>query len=323
MKLKKSAILLSLFLIILIILLIIAPQVSINACLNGITVWATNILPALFPFLFFTKLLSQLNFINYLSTYISPITQKIYNTSGISGYVYLISIVSGYPVGAKIVCDLVENNIIDSGQAHRITTFTSTSGPLFILGTVAIGMFNNKIIGYTVLFSHFLGALINGLLYRKYKYTVPKPTITTLSEKQNNILEESMWSSIKSIMIVGGYISVFFMIITLINHFKILYPLTLIISKALQIDSNIIVAIFNGIIELTRGCLDLSLCHLSNNLNAIILSGLISFGGISINLQAYTFLKKAGINIKFFLLQKCTHCIISMLLSFLLTLVIF
>lgn len=323
MKLKKSTIFISLLLIVLIIFLIIAPEISISACLSGIEVWATNILPALFPFLLFTKLLGELGFITYISDFISPITEKLYNTSGISGYVYLMSIFSGYPVGAKITSDLVENKIIDNGQASRITTFTSTSGPLFVLGTVAIGMFNNKTLGYVVLLSHFVGALLNGLLYRKYKYTSPRnPKVTILTEQQKNILEDSMLSSIKSIMIVGGYISIFFMLITILNSFNIYTPILYITSKVLHIDPQIITAIINGIIELTRGCLDVQACHLSVKTSAMILSGLISFGGLSINLQAYTFLKKANINMKFYLLQKITHSLISIALAFIFGLII-
>lgn len=316
---KKHVIFISLFLLILIVFLVIAPEISISACLMGINVWATNILPALFPFFVFTKLLGELGFITYISKGIAPVTKKLFNTSGISSYVYLMSILSGYPVGAKLTSDLYSKNIIDLGEAHRITTFTSTSGPLFILGTVALGMFENKTLGYVIILSHFIGAILNGLIYRKYMVSeskINKPNII-FNEPQKNLLEECMLSSIKSILIVGGYISIFFMLITIFNNFNFFYPITFVLNKLIPtLPNNIINSVLSGIIELTRGCLDLSACGLSLRINAIILSGLVSFGGISINLQALTFLKKMNINLKFYFLQKITHSLLSVVLAF-------
>ncbi len=249
----------------------------------------------------------------------SPITQKLYNTSGISGYIYLMSILSGYPVGAKITSELIKNKQIDLGQAHRIICFTSTSGPLFILGTVAIGMFNNQIIGYIIIFSHFVGALLNGLLYRKYMITYPIQNVSPLNFNQKNLLEDIMYNSIKSILIVGGYVCMFFMIITILNHYNILYGLNAILCKIIpNLHISTINAITNGVIELTKGCLDLSALNLPLNIVTPMLSGLISFGGISIFLQAATFLKDAGINLKFYFKQKITHSIISVFISILL-----
>ena len=324
--LKKHTFLLSILILFLIICLVALPEIAISASLTGINVWATNILPALFPFFFFTKLLGELGFINKISNYIAPITTKLYNTSGISGYVYLMSILSGYPVGAKLTSDLYENNIIDLGQAHRIVSFTSTRGPLFILGTVAIGMFKNKTMGLIVLIAHFVGSLINGLIYRNYM--VNNPQVKALNNKpnnnSNNLLETCMLNSIKSIFIVGGYICLFFIIITIINHFNILYPVLFVLGKLMpNSNPNAIVSVFNGVIELTRGCLDVSTLGLTPILNTIIVSGLISFGGISINLQALTFLKKMHINLKFYFLQKITHTLISISIATILAITIF
>lgn len=324
MKIKRTTIALSIFLLLLLLCLVAFPEVSIEASLNGIMVWATNILPALFPFFFFTKLLGELGLITHISSYVAPITKKLFNTSGISGYVYLMSILSGYPVGAKLTSDLYEKKYIDLGQAHRIITFTSTSGPLFILGTVAVGMFSNKALGYTILLSHFIGALLNGLLYRNYMFsTTNSPTQKLENTPSKNMLEDCMLSSIKSILIVGGYISIFFMLITIINNFNLFEPICSVLTKIIpNLSKNTLNSILNGIIELTRGCLDLSHCGLTIKTNAIILSGLISFGGVSINLQALTFLKKMNINLKFYFFQKLTHSLITMILAFLFGLII-
>lgn len=316
---KKRNIVLSVLVLIAIVLLIINPQNNMNACLTGIQVWATSVLPALFPFFFFTKMLTELGFVEKLSSGIAPITKKLFHTPGISGYIYLMSILSGYPVGAKLTADFYEKNLISYGQARRIITFTSTSGPLFIIGTVGIGMFVNKTVGFIILISHFLGAILNGLVYRNVGYKKEKETpIKLLSSPPNNMLEECMLGSIKSIFIVGGYVAIFFMVITMLNSYYILTPFNKLLEIITfhQIPSGAIQGFTNGIIELTRGCLDLSKVANGNlKMLTILASALVSFGGFSIHAQAFTFLKKINIKFSFYITQKITHTILSTIIA--------
>lgn len=325
---KKQSIFLSILVIIFIFLFILSPTENLQACLNGLIVWATNIVPALFPFLIFTKLLSDLNFVENISKYLSPITKKLYHVNGISAYIYTMSVLSGYPVGAKLTGDFYQKGLISKGQACRIVTFTSTSGPLFIIGTVGIGMFKSIKLGIIILISHFVGALLNGLLYRNYMYekvSISNTQDYTISPDKN-ALEEIMLNSIKSILIIGGYVALFFVIITIINNYKILYPIQFFISKLfklLHIPVSTTTPILNGLIEVTKGCLDLSkLNSLSFTLKCAISTFIISFGGLSIHLQALTFIKKFNIKISFYLLQKLTHAFLSTLLSILICLII-
>lgn len=323
---KKNNIIFALLVVLLIILFILNPSINLEACLNGLVVWATSVAPALFPFLIFTKILSELNFIENISKYLSPITKKLYNTPGISAYIYTMSVLSGYPVGAKLTADFYEKGLLTEGQAVRITTFTSTSGPLFIIGTVGIGMFNNKNIGLIILICHFVGALLNGLIYRKYKYEkVFISSSIDFSVKQNkNMLEEIMISSIKSILIVGGYVAIFFVIITILNNYNLLFPIKYLFNflfNIANVPTSITNPLINGIIEVTKGCLDLSKTNVSNTIKTIIATFLISFGGFSIHLQALTFIKRFNIKINFYLFQKLTHALISSLLAVILCLI--
>ena len=325
---KKQNLFFSLIIVILIALFIINPTSNLEACLNGIIVWGTAVAPALFPFLIFTKLLCELNFVENVSRFLSPITKKLYNTPGISAYIYTMSVLSGYPVGAKLTADFYEKGLITQGQAIRITTFTSTSGPLFIIGTVGIGMFGEKLIGITILISHFIGALINGLFYRNYmfeKVTISS-TINYSHKSTKNMLEEIMLTSIKSILIVGGYVAIFFVIITILNDFNAFYPIKYILSNIfnlINIPTSTITPILNGLVEVTRGCLDLSLVqNLSFTYKTVIATFLISFGGFSIYMQAITFIKKFNIKMSFYLFQKFTHALISSVVAYLLCLII-
>ena len=288
---------------------IVNPTLTINSMLQGINIWATKILPALFPFFVFTKILSTTGTFDYIALKLSPITKAIFNTSGLSSYVYICSIISGYPVGAKLVSELYNLNKINEIEAKKIISFTSTSGPLFIIGTVAIGMFNNQTLGYIVILSHIIGSIINGILYRnKYKIT---NTYTKSYHNKSINLEDIITTSIQSILIIGAYISIFYMLISIIDYYGLFMPIFNILNKITNIDINLLKAILYGSIEITKGCLILSSINLPLYLQIIICTTIISFSGICIHLQSYIFLRQCNIKYKEMLIQKITQTIIS------------
>lgn len=300
-----------------VVLLVVIPENSILSFYQGIIIWATKILPALLPFFILTNLLSYTSFTDTIGRFLSPITKKLYGVGGVAGYVYIMSILSGYPVGAKLTSDLYKSNKISKGQAHTIASFTSTSGPLFIIGTVGIGFFHSQKIGLIVLISHFAGAILNGLVYKNRKEN--NTSILSFNKDTQNILNDSMLNSIKSIMAVGGFIAIFYMALELLLSIQA-FNIPIIILEKIGINRNITISILSGLIEVTTGALSLSQCGLNTNTICLLLSFLISFGGLSIHAQAYCFLKDFGMNYGKFFLQKITHAILSTSVTFLIIL---
>ena len=187
--------------------IVINPEVYITSCLNGIMVWATVVLPALLPFMFFTKTLTELGVADILASKFK-LFPKIFKVPSLAIYVFILSILSGYPVGAKIVADLYESGAISKEEAYKITTFTSNSGPMFILGSVGIGMLTSRKLGIIILISHILGALINGLIYRNHKEKNTEIN-KKIIEKNNLSIGDLMWNTVHSVLIIGGFIALF------------------------------------------------------------------------------------------------------------------
>ena len=302
-----------------IVTIVIMPKTASNSFFEGVRIWATSVLPALLPFFILTKLLSYSDFLGTLSKSLTPVTQKLYGVGGLSGYIYLMSIISGYPVGAKLTSDLYKSGNISKSEAHTITSFASTSGPLFIIGTVATNMFGNVSIGIIILISHIFGAMLNGLLYRNKKDITHIQSFN--SSKPQNILNETMSSSIMSIMAVGGFIALFYMLLSILNTLKIFSPICNLL-EIIGVDSSISTSIICGIIEVTSGAIMLGQTGLSFKMLTILGTILISFGGLSIHAQAFTYLKDFDMSYKKFFLIKLTHAIISGLISWLLVLIL-
>lgn len=318
---KKSHILLSLLLILLMLCIVCRPTVYMQATLRGIIVWSTAVLPALFPFFFLTTILSSLNVLDKLAKIFKRPLNALFHTSQYSALVYLMSIISGYPVGAKLICDLYKNKKIDKFEAVRINAFTSCSGPVFMLGTVGSTMLKSSHLGVIILITHFLGAFLNGLIYRNYGKK-QKSDIDISVDTRNNIndlMGNAIRQSVLSVLTVGGYIALSFMFCAFLSDTHLLNllsaPLAFIL-KLLGIPTQFAQGIILGLTEITRGCLELSnFTTLSTDIVVVLISGIIAFGGVSVALQSMTFLKQCNISLKIFLLQKSTQSLITMALT--------
>lgn len=288
--------------------MVIFPDLYISQTLNGITAWAFNVLPSVLPFIFLTKVLSQLGTIEKLSNIFSKPCEKLFKTPAVSSYVFLMSIISGYPVGAKMTADLYEAGKISKRDAFKMTSFCSTSGPMFIIGAVGIGMLKNVTFGYIIMISHIIGALLNGLLYRKINVKEDKTPLQNKAAKNSADLSSIVLDSALSIISVGTIIAIFFVIITSLSPIFNLLPSPL-------------ASILEGLIEITKGCIDIS-SSINSIWSVAACTFVISFGGISTILQSITMLNKLNMPIKLFVLQKITHAILATIVSVILIVVL-
>jgi sporulation integral membrane protein YlbJ len=318
---KKTYFFITIFIFFIIFAIIISPQNYIAAFSQGLNTWAKILLPTIFPLIFFTKLLTDLGSLNAVSNKMG-FTQKLWRAPPISAYAFMVSILSGYPVGAKVVSDLYSDGFISKHDAIKMCTFTSNSGPMFIYGSVGVGMLFSQTVGLIMLISHILSAVLNGIFYRNYKPFNQSETSFSLNIKPQFSLSSSMTDSILSILLIGGFVSIFFVVIELINQIGLFIPLSSFLSGIFNCDSQIFMGLFNGIIEMTHGCLDITSLNLPLGITAVVCTGLITFGGIATMLQAFAFLQKIGISFRFFLTQKITQTIFACMICALLVLVL-
>lgn len=313
----------SIVILLIIFVIILNPTKYTLSTAKGISVWATVVLPSLLPFFFLTKILITFRSVHKMSSIFAYGTKKLYNCPNISSYIFFMSIISGYPVGAKLISEFYKNKIIDNGEAHRLISFCSTSGPMFIIGSIGASLFLDKTAGIIIFLSHVLSSLLNGLVYRKYKFEKAK-TSPILIKDSTLLLNECMYNTIISVLTVGGFIAISFTIIEILLDLNLLYPIERLINFVLS-PFNISpgTAISEGLIEVTRGCVDLSSLCLKPIYYIPITTGLVSFGGLSIHLQSFTFLQECDIKYKFFFLTKLTHLIISVLVSLILYFIIY
>ena len=300
-----------------IILIALNPAKYSSVSLNGLQVWAKILVPSLLPFFILTKLFASSGIIYDISYVFAKPTKKLFNCSPITAYVFFMSIVTGYPVGSKLIADLFNDKKLDKHQAQKALSFCSNSGPMFILGSVAVGMFKNKKIGLIILLSHILGSIINGVIYRNIGKNYTKNQKNEEKMQKNTHFDfnfsKSVFDSVSSVLLIGGVICFCFVIIEVITNNVFFINLFSIFGE----KSKVFASLFCGLFEITKGCLMLSECNLPINIATPILTFIISFGGISTLLQAMAF-SSGFITTKRFMLMKFTHAIFSLIFCLLL-----
>ena len=84
------------------ILLLLFPAPVLNATRTGLLAWADKVVPALFPFLVLTSLMTSFQIPQMIGKILSPLFKHILKISPISFFIMLMSVLSGNPSGARM-----------------------------------------------------------------------------------------------------------------------------------------------------------------------------------------------------------------------------
>ncbi|KAB3533123.1 sporulation integral membrane protein YlbJ [Alkaliphilus serpentinus] len=318
--------------IFIIISIILLPKESVDAAYKGLMTWFTIVLPALLPFFIGAELLIGLGVVKFIGILLEPLMRPLFNVPGEGSFAYAMSITSGYPVGAKIVSRLRKDKVLSTEEAQRLAAFCSTSGPLFMLGAVGIGMFKSVEIGIFIALCHYLGSISVGLLFRFYK----SPALNFYSSTRRNIfsaafkelkatrsknpplgilLGNAVRESLNTLLVVGGFIILFSVIIrvlTTIGIIGILSNFLLFFLKPLGITSSLTNGLLTGIFEITLGSKLVAETFSSWILPKITVAAfIIAWSGLSINAQAISFISTTDISAKIYLFSKFLHGIMA------------
>lgn len=310
--------------------LIIFSTNNLSAAKSGLVLWANSIVPSLFPFFVATELLSHTNFTYFLGKILNRIMKPVFNVRGEGCFAFVMGIISGYPIGAKIAANFRENNICSKEECERLLSFTNNSGPLFIIGTVGISMFGNSTIGFLLLITHLLASITVGFIFRFWKCNIKSECNKNTSYANLNdnislsnlggIIGNSISSSINTILLIGGFVVLFSVIISILQTSEILHILCTCIKplfSILHIPSEFSNGFICGILELTNGLNIISNIHIKKlSINIIISSFLLGLGGISILLQVWSTIAKTDLSIKPYILGKILHACLSAFYTF-------
>ena len=320
-KLKRLIYIL-IFLIILILLLTFSKE-NFLSVKKTTTTFFSSVLPSLFPFILFTEILLNCNILDSVSNYLGKITSKIFKTSRSSTPSIIIGFLCGFPMGATSVINALKKNKIDRTQAEKLLMFVNNCNPAFILSTIGIGVFLNLRIGLLLLISHYLSAIILGIIFsKKTFYNIIHKNDKNLNRYEKNIhnldkIEENLtfFDSVKSAIVKA------FFTLDIIFGFMIIFNLIFSQIETLLTSINInknILHILSGIFEMTQGSINVFSSDFSICSKIYLISFILSFSGLCVISQIYSVISKYKFSFKNLFISKLLHGIFSTIITYIL-----
>ncbi len=287
---------------------------SLHYASAGLTLWFEKMVPTLLPFMILSGIMVRMELTEKIAMLIYPVIHPLYRVGKNVCYCMLMGFLCGFPMGAKVVADLYARNQISRREAEYLLSFCNNIGPVYFCG-FALPMLQIQGVG-PYLFGMYGIPLLYGFVLRYTCYremtscilpfsgsrSISAPNISAKSrysevkccqnretnqetptwEKLLASLDDSIHSSLQSILMLGGYM--------------ILFNLLNLLSYLLFGESNSLLA---PLLEITGG---LQLLQNSLPLYSLVV---LSFGGLSCLAQTYSCISKTDLSMGNYIKHKC------------------
>ena len=271
---------------ILLVLYLLNPALIIKSILDYTDLFIKKLFPVSFIFYIISSLLIDYGLVEFLTNTL--------NLNGATSYVTIMSLISGFPSGAKYTKDLLDKNLLSEKEANYLIRYTHFPNPMFILGSVST-IFISKKIPVIILISLILSNFIIAIVYKEKTNKVKIPQKKEAKDFSAS-LTKAITSSIKILIVVYGISIFFFLISVVINNYIKLSPLNFVL--------------INGIFDLTKGVFSTPLIK-NDIIKAALIISFISLGSLSIHMQVKSIINDSNIKYKNFLISRLEQMILA------------
>ncbi len=277
------------------------PMETFHGATNGLLLWFQTILPTLLPFMILSNLSIRTNCVFYISRAIRPFIQKLFHVSDDACYAVLIGFLCGYPMGAKVIADLLTSGRITRNEGQYLLSFCNNTSPMFIVSYIVMQTFKDKEMLLITLQILFLSPIVCSFLFQKI-YHITSSSVHSLHTQKEihfdfQMFDDAIMNGFETITKVGGYMILFSILFTLGKKLPITFSLPLL-------------EISNGIPLIVK---------LSSNFSIVYpyVLGLTSFGGLCAVAQTNSMIQNTGLRIFPYIIQKLITALVTSLLAFL------
>ncbi len=285
--------------------LVFAPSVCIGAASGGVELCLSVVVPSLLPFFICSKMLVQNGFARYISKPMQFIMRPVFNVPGCGAFAMVVGALSGCPVGAKTVTELLKDGLCSKSEAQRMVCFCNNSGPLFIMGAVASGMLGYEKIGGLLYASHIISALLVGVCMSFYKRGDVLVRASATKRDERATLSSVMAESVSLMGYVCGFVIFFAVVVAILRQSGMI---DIIGGKAA--DKSGLAGIIYGAFEMTNGIAALGAEKITAS-TLCAASFILGFGGLSAILQVRGIISEYGLSSLVFAAAKLAQGAIS------------
>lgn len=133
---------------------------------NGIRLCLATLVPSLFPFMVLASYIIESGLAEKIGRHLSWVTKPIFGLNGCFASAIILSLIGGYPVGAKTVNSLYKKGVASESECKRAGLFFVCSGPGFLINFVGTQIYGSEKIGLILFGSQCVSVFIIGFVLK-------------------------------------------------------------------------------------------------------------------------------------------------------------
>lgn len=265
---------------------------------RGIFLCFNIIIPSIFPFMILTDFVCSYA---YFESFRLPkhIFERLFKINGRGISAFIIGILCGFPIGAKISARLYKDGVITKDECERLICFTNNSGPAFLISGIGAGMLRSVRDGVVIYIIMIISAVAIGTVFGFGKNA--SSLVKKAEARPSFRISEATASATSATLCVCSYVILFSVICGIINMF---------------LGNGLLYLISLPFFEVSTAANRISSSQIVNfGTKATLISFAVSFSGISVHLQAMSLLSGCDISMRRYFLAKTLQGIIAAMLS--------
>ena len=120
----------------LIFLMLYDPAQALAYAFTGLNLWFTKMVPTLLPFMILSGIMIRMNLTENFVRLLHPLLYRLFGTSRNGSYTMVMGFLCGFPMGARIVGELYEQQKLSREEGELLLHFCNNIGPIYFLSYV-------------------------------------------------------------------------------------------------------------------------------------------------------------------------------------------
>ena len=262
---------------------------------KGIIFCVEALVPSLFLFMALASYVVKSGIAEVIERPLKGLARILFGVSPAGLSVMLLSMLGGYPVGARCAATLYEERRIGEDEAKKLVCIAVCAGPGFLLNFVGNALLNNAQAGRILLFAELTGTVLTGVIIGRSIKTKPcRPS--PVKHQSGDLLISSVTDASRATFHMCAMVVICAAMIGVVASVS---------------PSPVVTDIASAFIEITTGCQ-----RMCGSYPLWIIAFFVGFGGISVHLQIYAGLSELPVNKLLFFLCRIIQGIITALSAY-------
>ena len=269
---------------------------------NSISYCLSVLVPSLFPFMALTGLAVNSGAGTIFGRLLGSLCRKVFRLPSACAAVILISLIGGYPAGAKGISLLLEQEKVTERQAGRMLLFCINPGVAFVVTFLGGSVLGSTHIGWLLFGAVSLASLILGAVTALWS-PVPQKEPQVNHIPTSGVLVNSVTGACRSMLVMCGCILAFSCFSATLHGSGIFQYITRAIAYSGIFTPMESATIFSFLLEVTGGVGVAADFQVS----AVFYAFGLAFGGLCVHLQIFSMFKRLPGKLRDFFLFRFLH----------------